>query len=193
MQINDEQLIDAPREKVYAALNDPAILKKAIPGCQELDKKSDTEMTATVVLKIGPVKAAFDGEVQLSDLRPPSSYTITGKGSSGASGHASGTAKVTLEERDDGGTLLRYEVTAKLGGQLAQLGARMLQGTAKKLARKFFAALSEELGGAPAPATKADRKAEKKKAKEKPIATVEWVIGGLLVAAVLAAIIYSNV
>lgn len=190
MQIKDEQEINAPREKVYAALNDPAILKKAIPGCQELHKKSDTEMTATVVLKIGPVKAAFDGEVQLSDLRPPSSYTITGKGSSGASGHASGTAKVSLEERDGGATLLRYEVTAKLGGQLAQLGARMLQGTAKKLARKFFASLSEQLGGAPAPAPK---KAKGAKKKEKPIAPVEWVIGGALVAAVIAAIIYSNV
>lgn len=195
MQISDQQQIKASREQVYEALNDPAVLKQAIPGCQELTKVSDTEMKATVGLKIGPIKATFKGEVQLSDLQPPSSYTITGKGSGGASGHASGTARVKLEEKD-GGTLLSYEVEAKIGGKIAQLGGRLVQATAKRLAGQFFAALGKHFEG-DAKDEQPAKPAESEQAMVddddgEPIPTWQWAVAGVLTAAVFAAIIYSN-
>lgn len=151
MNITGERQIRASCDEVYAALNDPAILQAAIPGCESLERKSDTELAATVTLKIGPIKASFAGEVSLSDLKPPSSYTITGKGSGGAAGHASGTAKVKLSEQD-GGTRLNYEVEAKIGGKIAQLGSRLIDGTARKLAEQFFAKFAEQVEGPAEPA-----------------------------------------
>ncbi|MGO1120558.1 SRPBCC family protein [Rhodovibrionaceae bacterium A322] len=142
MDMTGEVLIAAPREAVYAALNDPEILKQAIPGCEEIEKTSDTHMTAKVTAKVGPVKAKFSGEVTLSDLNPPQGYTISGSGKGGAAGHASGSAKVDLDEAE-GGTLLRYEVNAKVGGKMAQLGGRLIDGTAKKMADQFFSAFQE--------------------------------------------------
>ncbi len=146
MQFSDEIRLEVPRHEVYAALNDPQILKKAIPGCEEIEQVSETELTATVSLKIGPIKARFKGKVTLSDLNPPESYTISGEGSGGAAGFAKGGAKVFLEE-DGGETILRYQVEADVGGKLAQLGGRLIEGTAKKLAGDFFASFKEAISG----------------------------------------------
>lgn len=137
MELSDEIVINAPKEVVYAALNDPEILKQCIPGCDELIKHSDTELEAKVVLKIGPVKARFSGDVQLDTAGAPDSFSLTGQGSGGAAGHAKGGADVTLTADGDN-TILRYNATADIGGKLAQLGSRLIQSTAKKLAGKFF-------------------------------------------------------
>ena len=133
MEMNGEYRIEASREKVWAALNDTEILKKSIPGCEEINRLSETEMTATVVAKVGPVKAKFTGQVTLSDLNPPNSYRISGEGKGGAAGFAKGGANVSLESDGDS-TILSYSVDATVGGKLAQLGARLIDGTAKKLA-----------------------------------------------------------
>lgn len=137
MEMTGSERIAAPRERVYRALNDPEILKAAIPGCESIEKTSDTEMTAVVVTKVGPVKAKFQGAITLSDLDPPRGYTIRGEGKGGAAGFAKGGARVRLEE-DGGGTVLHYEVRADVGGKLAQLGSRLIDGTAKKLSTEFF-------------------------------------------------------
>jgi carbon monoxide dehydrogenase subunit G len=119
---------------VWAALNNPEILKQCIPGCQSLDMTSPTEMTATVVFRVGPVKATFGGKVTLSDLDPPNSYRISGEGSGGVAGFAKGGALVRLESESPELTVLHYEVDAQIGGKLAQLGARLIDSTARKLA-----------------------------------------------------------
>jgi uncharacterized protein len=147
MQMNDSQRIEAPKEKVWAALNDPIVLKKCIPGCQNLDMSSPTEMTATVVFKVGPVKATFGGKVTLSDLDPPNSYRISGEGSGGVAGFAKGGATVRLESESPDVTILHYEVDAQIGGKLAQLGGRLIDSTSKKLAGEFFTAFGAEVGG----------------------------------------------
>ena len=144
MQLNDEIRIEAPREQVYAALNDPEILRKSIPGCEEIEQVSETELIATVVTKIGPIKARFKGQVTLSDLNPPESYTISGVGKGGSAGFAKGGAKIVLEE-DGGATVMRYEVQVDVGGKLAQLGGRLIEGTAKKLAGDFFTQFKKEV------------------------------------------------
>jgi carbon monoxide dehydrogenase subunit G len=147
MQMNDSQRIPASREKVWAALNDPEVLKTCIPGCQKLEMSSPTEMTATVVFKVGPVKATFGGKVTLSDLDPPNSYRISGEGSGGIAGFAKGGATVRLESESPEVTILHYDVDAQIGGKLAQLGQRLIDSTAKKLAGEFFAAFGALVGG----------------------------------------------
>lgn len=144
MELKDEIVIKAPREQVYAALNDPEILRECIPGCEELEKNSDTELSAKVVLKIGPVKAKFNGDVVLNPENPPEKFTLTGQGNGGAAGFAKGGAEVVLEDHEEG-TLLRYDAKADIGGKLAQLGSRLIQGTAKKLAAKFFTSFAEKV------------------------------------------------
>ncbi len=148
MDMTGSQRIEASREVVYAALNDVDILRQCIPGCETVEKTSDTEMTAKVTLKIGPVKASFSGKVTLSDLDPPNGYTITGEGSGGAAGFAKGGAKVSLEA-DGEATMLHYTVEAQIGGKLAQLGGRLIDATSKKLAGDFFEKFSEIVGPAP--------------------------------------------
>jgi carbon monoxide dehydrogenase subunit G len=138
MTMAGEQLLAAPREKVWAALNDVEVLKVCIPGCETLDKISDTEFQAVATNKIGPVKARFKGKVRLSDLDPPNGYKISGEGDGGIAGFAKGGAVVRLADKD-GGTLLTYNVEAQIGGKLAQLGQRLINGVAKKLADDFFA------------------------------------------------------
>ena len=154
MDMKGEERIPAPREAVWEALNDPEVLKASIPGCQELEKTSDTGFSATVQAKVGPVKAKFKGEVSLSDIDPPNGYTISGEGKGGAAGFAKGGAKVSLAE-DGGETVLSYEVDANVGGKLAQIGSRLIDSTAKKMAGDFFAKFSEEVvartGAAAAP------------------------------------------
>jgi uncharacterized protein len=147
MQMNDTQRIPASKEKVWAALNDPRVLRQCIPGCQNLEMSSPTEMTATVVFRVGPVKATFGGKVTLSDLDPPNSYRISGEGSGGVAGFAKGGATVRLESESPEVTILHYEVDAQIGGKLAQLGQRLIDSTAKKLAGEFFAAFGAAVGG----------------------------------------------
>ena len=145
MKMNGEIRVPTDRETVWRALNDPEVLKECLPGCQEIEKTSDTEMTATLVIKVGPVKATFAGGVTLSDLDPPNGYTISGQGQGGAAGFASGEAKVRLVA-DGGETVVHYDVDAKVGGKLAQIGSRLIDSTAKKLSKQFFDSLAEKLG-----------------------------------------------
>ena len=160
MDLKEERRIAAPREAVFAALNDPEILAKAIPGCESLDKVSDTEFAAVVTAKVGPVRAKFNGQVTLSDLNPPESYTISGEGKGGAAGFAKGGAVIRLADDGAGGTLMTYEVRADVGGKLAQLGGRLIEGTSKKLAGEFFETFErlvvEGTGAAPEPAAAAE-------------------------------------
>ncbi len=144
MEMSGEHRIPAPRQKVWDAINDAETLKKSIPGCQELEKLSDTEMKAKVLAKVGPVKATFTGHVTLSDIVEPESCRISGEGKGGVAGFAKGGADVSLEE-DGHDTILRYEVKAQVGGKLAQLGARLIDATAKQMADQFFTAFVEEV------------------------------------------------
>ncbi|WP_083095810.1 CoxG family protein [Pseudophaeobacter leonis] len=142
MELKDEITINAPMTQVYAALNDPEVLRQCIPGCEELIKHSETELEAKVVLKIGPVKARFGGNVELDTSGAPDAFSLTGQGSGGAAGYAKGGADVTLVEVD-GVTTLSYTAKVDIGGKLAQLGSRLIQSTAKKLAGKFFKTFAE--------------------------------------------------
>lgn len=151
MQMNESQRVPASAAKVWAALNDPDILRRCIPGCQSLEMKSPTEMTATVVVKLGPVKATFSGKVTLSDLDPPNGYRISGEGSGGVAGFAKGGATIRLEAESADVTNLRYEVDAQVGGKIAQLGGRLIDSTAKKLAGEFFQNLAAALTAAETP------------------------------------------
>ena len=161
MDMTGEQRIPAPRDEVWAALNDADVLRACIPGCQELIKRSDTEMTALTILKVGPISAKFTGAVTLSDIDPPNGYRITGEGQGGGAGNASGGAVVRLREDGDE-TILTYEVEAQISGKLAQLGGRMIDATAKSMSTAFFKKLAAEIdarrhgtGGAPAEAAPA--------------------------------------
>ena len=145
MEMSGRYRIPAPRAKVWAALNDPVVLRESIPGCQSLEKISDTEMVATVKSKVGPVSATFTGSVTLSNLDPPNGYTITGEGKGGVAGFAKGGADVALAD-DDGMTLLTYTAKGQVGGKLAQIGARLVDATAKQMADQFFAAFADKVG-----------------------------------------------
>jgi carbon monoxide dehydrogenase subunit G len=137
MDMSGERLIEAPKDKVWEALNDPAILQACIPGCESVEKISDTELKATAAVKLGPISARFSGKVLLSDLDPPHGYTISGEGQGGVAGFAKGGAKVNLLD-EAGGTKLAYQVNAQIGGKMAQLGARLIDSTAKQYAESFF-------------------------------------------------------
>ncbi|NVK34886.1 MAG: carbon monoxide dehydrogenase subunit G [Rhodobacteraceae bacterium] len=145
MKMTDSQRIEAPRAKVWDALNDAEVLKASIPGCQELEKTSDTELEAKVTLKIGPVKASFKGKVTLEDIVVGEGYRIVGEGSGGVAGFAKGGADVKLEDDGPDATILHYDVDAKIGGKIAQLGSRLIDGTAKKLAGEFFQNFAEQV------------------------------------------------
>lgn len=137
MVMNGEVVLPADKATVWAALNDPETLKNSIPGCQSLEKTSDTSFSATAKIKIGPVGATFKGKVNLLDLDPPNGYRIQGEGEGGVAGFAKGGAVVKLSD-DPAGTKLTYDVEAQIGGKLAQLGARLINGVAKKMADEFF-------------------------------------------------------
>ena len=203
MEMSGEYKINASRQKVWDALNDPEILKQSIPGCEEIEQKSPTEMSAKVTAKVGPVKAKFAGEVELTDLDPPNGYRISGEGKGGAAGFAKGGANVRLEEDGDG-TLLKYEVDAQVGGKLAQLGARLIDCTAKKMAGQFFEnfAAAVESGeessaseapavAAPAPAAAAATPAASPGSDTSAMAQVgmgTWIVGAIVAAAILYAL-----
>jgi carbon monoxide dehydrogenase subunit G len=145
VNMEGEEKIGAPIEKVWAALNDPDVLKACIPGCESLEKKSDTELAATVSLKMGPIKARFAGEVELKNLNPPHSYTIQGEGKGGIAGFAKGGADVALKEEGPNETLLTYTARADVGGKMAQLGSRLILSTSKKLAGQFFSEFNKKV------------------------------------------------
>ena len=138
MQMNDSVSVPASQQKVWEALNDPAVLAKCIPGCQKLESTAPNEMTATVVVKVGPVKANFSGKVTIGDIDAPNGYRISGEGSGGVAGFAKGGATVKLTAEGPEATRLEYAVDAHIGGKLAQLGNRLIDGTAKKMAGEFF-------------------------------------------------------
>ena len=141
MKLSGSYQINLSKQKVWEALNDPEILKKAIPGCEEFTKNTDTEFTATATNKIGPFNASFTGDIELTDLDPPNSYKITGSGNSPV-GFASGEARVKLEDHEKGTNLI-YEVEANVGGKIAQVGSRLIDMTAKKMADIFFGKFSK--------------------------------------------------
>jgi uncharacterized protein len=148
MTMTGEVTLPGDRPKVWAMLNDPAVLKACIPGCQSLDKTSDTSFAAVAKIKIGPVGATFKGKVQLSDIDAPNGYTITGEGEGGIAGFAKGGAKVALTDAEaGGGTILKYNVEANVGGKIAQLGSRLIDGVAKKMADQFFANFATAAAG----------------------------------------------
>ncbi len=151
MEFTGEYRIPAPRQRVWEALNDPEILRRSIPGCEEMKRISDTEFEARVLAQVGPVRARFTGRVQLTELDPPRSYVLVGEGKGGAAGFARGRARVELAE-EDGVTVLRYRAEASVGGKLAQIGSRLIQGTARKMADAFFARFAEIVGEAARPA-----------------------------------------
>src|ERR1700692_1258346 len=144
MDMTGERRIPAPRHVVWDALNDTAILKASIPGCESLEKTGDNEMKATAAVKLGPISARFNGAVTLSDIDAPNGYTIPGEGQGGVAGFAKGGAKVFLTD-DTGATVLKYEVHAQVGGKLAQLGARLIDATAKQMAEQFFDRFSRQV------------------------------------------------
>jgi len=149
MDMTGERHIPAPRQLVWDALNDTATLKASIPGCESLEKVGDNQMKAVAAVKLGPISARFNGAVTLSDIDAPNSYTITGEGQGGVAGFAKGGAKVFLTDdatNGPGATLLKYEVNAQVGGKLAQLGARLIDATAKQMAEQFFTKFSDEVG-----------------------------------------------
>ncbi len=158
MQITGEHVIAAPREVVWRALNDPLVLRQCIPGCETIEKVSDTEFTAKVAIAVGPVRAKFAGRVQLSNLDPPNGYTIAGEGQGGVAGFGKGGADVRLTENGPSTTTLSYRAAASVGGKLAQVGARLIESTSRKLADQFFAKFTQTVGGPssePAPAAEA--------------------------------------
>jgi carbon monoxide dehydrogenase subunit G len=151
MELTGETLIPASRQRVWEALNDPEILRQSITGCEAIEKLSDTELTAKVTAKVGPVKATFTGQVTLSDIDPPNGYRISGEGKGGVAGFAKGGANVSLTEVE-GGTMLSYSVDAQVGGKLAQIGSRLIDATAKSYAKDFFEKFSSIVGQAEADA-----------------------------------------
>jgi len=191
MDMSGEYRILAPREAVWKALNDPEILKQCIAGCEEMEKRSDTEFVAKVTARVGPVRAKFGGAVTLSDIDPPNGYTITGEGTGGAAGFAKGGARVELVADGDA-TLLKYTVDATVGGKLAQIGSRLIDSTAKKYANDFFSCFAEKVAASAGAATAAPTEAPAPEppaptpAKRHGLPPAVWVIGVIVLALVLA-------
>ena len=149
MELSGEQLIPLPQDAVWRGLNDPEVLKASIPGCDSIEKLSETDYKLVVTAAIGPVKAKFTGKLVLSNIDPPNSYSLSFDGSGGAAGFSKGSAQVTLST-EGRNTRLRYTTKANVGGKLAQVGSRLVDGVAKKLAGEFFSAFNERVSGKPA-------------------------------------------
>lgn len=167
MKMSGSQVIQAPRLAVWNGLNNPKILQQSIPGCESIEASSPTQMSAKVVLKIGPVKAPFKGAVTLSDINAPESYRISGKGEGGLAGFASGGATVKLTENGSAETLMEYDVDAQVGGKIAMLGSRLVDSTAQSLAERFFTKFASLVKQAPAK-PRAAKKVKAKPAGKKP-------------------------
>lgn len=186
MDLTGEQLIPVSKDQVWRALNDLDVLKACIPGCETIEWVGEDQLEVLVTVKVGPVKARFKGLVSLTNIDPPNSYTISGEGKGGAAGFAKGGADVMLSDAE-GGTLLRYEAKAQVGGKLAQVGARLIDATAKKLSADFFESLKAEVversGGGPAVK---DAEAEKSEASGLPL----WLWAAGLAGIVLLLLAY---
>jgi carbon monoxide dehydrogenase subunit G len=143
MDMKGEYTIPAPRDVVWRGLNDPVVLARAIPGCESLERDGDQAFTARVAARVGPVRARFSGHVTLSDIDPPRAYTLTGEGKAPAAGFARGSARIELEEKDDGATRLTYTLSSSVGGKLAQIGSRLVDSAAAKMAGEFFSRFSD--------------------------------------------------
>ena len=192
MKLSGSYQINLSKQKVWEALNDPEILKKAIPGCEEFKKNSDTEFTATATNKIGPFNASFTGDIELTDLNPPNSYKITGSGNSPV-GFASGEAIVKLEDHENGTNLI-YEVEANVGGKIAQVGSRLIDMTAKKMADIFFGKFSKLVSTSTKDSSISEQISEKKidqSSDTKPKKQNQKILIYAGVAAILAILVYS--
>ena len=189
MKLSGSYQIKLQKQKVWEALNDPEVLKKSIPGCEEFKKNSDTEFTATATNKIGPFNASFTGDIELKEIDAPNSYTIEGSGNS-LVGFASGSAKVILEEDTDGGTKLSYTVEANVGGKIAQVGSRLIDMTAKKMADIFFGKFSELITNNKDQTS--DQKIEKKIiTREKKSYSIYYVASGIIISGLILMYIFS--
>jgi carbon monoxide dehydrogenase subunit G len=177
MEMTGEQLIPVPQAEVWRGLNDPEVLKACIAGCEAIERVSDTEYRVTMVAAVGPVKAKFNGKLVLSDLNPPNSYSLSFEGSGGAAGFGKGSAQVSLKTEGTG-TRLTYSAKASVGGKLAQVGSRLIDGVARKMADDFFTAFNEKLAG---PAAKPAEAATPAAGRSR-IHPAWWVAGALLVA-----------
>jgi carbon monoxide dehydrogenase subunit G len=176
MKLSGEKILALPQARVWAALNDPEVLRQSIPGCESFEKLADNAFRATVASRIGPVQARFNGTVRLSDINPPNGYTLSGEGSGGAAGSAKGSAKVALAPAP-GGTRLTWDADAQVSGKLAQIGSRLIDSTANMMAGQFFDRFEQLLAG--------------EKVEEKPVSAISlippivWAIGGAVVLAIL--------
>ncbi len=194
MQFKGRYLIPAPPEQVWAALNDPDVLRQCIPGCERIEKSDPTHFSATATLKIGPVKASFKANIALEDLDPPRRCTLKGEGQGGVAGFARGSAEVLLE-RGEGGTTLSYAADAAIGGKLAQIGQRLIDGAAKQIADDFFVRFREAVSAMPPPEAEPVRAAASQAAPDIPqqiaqeprkgLAPAVWVVALLALIAVL--------
>jgi uncharacterized protein len=196
MDLNGEYRIAAPREAVWKALNDADVLKQCIPGCESIEKTSDTEFNAKVRAKIGPVSAGFTGKVTLSDLDPPNGYKISGEGQGGVAGFARGGADVRLKPDETGaGTILTYAVQANVGGKIAQIGSRLVESTARSMADQFFGKFADiviqQSGGAPAAAAPAAAATPAPSAAQGGLSPRVWVT--LLIVIVALVLLYFGV
>jgi carbon monoxide dehydrogenase subunit G len=178
MEMTGEQRISLPQQRVWEALNDPGILKACIPGCESIEKVSDTEYKVLMTAAIGPVKAKFNGKLLLADLNPPHSYSIAFEGTGGAAGFGKGAAQVSLLPEDNG-TLLTYKATASVGGKLAQIGSRLIDGVAKKMSDDFFARFNATVAPAPGPTAGPTGEARR------GVPTWAWVAGAIVVLLIL--------
>src|SRR5262249_21356393 len=149
LQLTNTRTVPAPPDKVWAALNDPEVLQSCVPGCESLERIDDATWKATVAARIGPVSARFGGTMRISDSTPPTAYTLRFEGQGGAAGFANGEARVTLAPAENAATLLTYDVKAQVGGKIAQVGSRLVDAAAAKLADDFFACFSSRLGPPP--------------------------------------------
>ena len=192
MEMTGEYRIPASREKIWESLNDPEVLAKCIPGCQELKRESETELSARVKSRVGPVSATFTGKVTMSDMDPPNSCKLSGDGQGGVAGFAKGGAEIKLVE-DGSETVLSYVATAQVGGKLAQIGSRLIDSTAKKMANEFFGKFAEEVGGETEPENSPESTPEPEPAASPPpeqpsgLSPKVWVTG--LIAAIVIVLV----
>jgi uncharacterized protein len=193
MDMTGEQLIPLPQQRVWEALNDPEILKACIPGCESIERTAETEYAVAMTAAVGPVKARFNGKLKLSDLNPPSSYSLAFEGSGGAAGFGKGSAHVDLVPEGDT-TRLRYSANASVGGKLAQIGARLIDGVARKMADDFFTRFNATVAPPAAAAPSADASTSTVDADEltvppgvkyPSVPTWVWIVGGIVVAVLL--------